>query len=56
MEKKDPLLLIESIINNAPDVNNIKKIIDIKVEEAFKFAEDSPFPDSTDAFDGVYAE
>ncbi len=55
-KKKDPLLLIESIINNAPDVNNIKKIIDIKVEEAFKFAEDSPFPDSTDAFDGVYAE
>ena len=39
--------------------NTYEKLIsslNLKVEEAFRFAEDSPFPDQSDAYKHIFAE
>jgi TPP-dependent pyruvate/acetoin dehydrogenase alpha subunit len=39
----------------ASSVEKIKSEIDSEVGNAFKFAESSPFPAQSEAYDGVYA-
>jgi pyruvate dehydrogenase E1 component alpha subunit len=59
-QSKDPLHYLESQLNNlSPDMQNsiteFKFMIEEEVNAAFDFAENSPFPDRREAYDGVYA-
>jgi TPP-dependent pyruvate/acetoin dehydrogenase alpha subunit len=36
-------------------ITELKSTIDTEVNAAFDFAENSPFPDQREAYDGVYA-
>ena len=41
-----------------PDIYfaNLEKNLNNEIDEAFKFAEESPFPESKEAFQGVYSK
>ena len=59
-KSKDPILNIQKILleKNICDINNlceIKKGIDLEVNEAFKFAEESNFPEKEAAFKDIYS-
>jgi TPP-dependent pyruvate/acetoin dehydrogenase alpha subunit len=59
-QAKDPLHYLETQLNNSsPSMQNsiteLKSTIDTEVNVAFDFAENSPFPDQREAYDGVYA-
>lgn len=59
-KEKDPIKMIEeSLINeeriSPEEIEKIEASVNKEVLEAFKFAEDSPFPDKEEAFKGVYA-
>ena len=55
-KKKDPILHIENLINDRKIIDELNKKIVKEVSDAFKFAEDSPFPDSIESLQGTYAE
>jgi pyruvate dehydrogenase E1 component alpha subunit len=55
-KKKDPILHIENLINDRKIMDELNKKIVKEVSDAFKFAEDSPFPDSIESLQGTYAE
>ena len=57
---KDPLLLLESNLsqtapNLSQQVDAIKELINLEIQAAFEFAETSPFPLQSEAYQGVYA-
>jgi pyruvate dehydrogenase E1 component alpha subunit len=59
-QAKDPLNNLEQQLrqNSSDTTSSLEKIkaeIDIEVNAAFEFAERSPFPDQSEAYDGVYA-
>ena len=59
-QAKDPLKLLESsLTKNGSDTTtklfSIKEQINSEVAAAFEFAEKSPFPDQSEAYEGVYA-
>ncbi len=59
-QTKDPLNHLETMLSNSsPSLQNsvlgLKSTIEAEVNAAFDFAENSPFPDQREAYDGVYA-
>ena len=52
----DPLIQLQKFINDKNLINTINDKIERRVESAFDFAESSPFPNSEEAYKGVYAE
>jgi pyruvate dehydrogenase E1 component alpha subunit len=59
-QSKDPLNNLERQLQNANveiarSIEKIKSNIDLEVAKAFEFAEISPFPSQSEAYDGVYA-
>ncbi len=52
----DPLIQLQKFINDKNLTNTINDKIERRVESAFDFAESSPFPNSEEAYKGVYAE
>lgn len=59
-QARDPLNNLEhqlrgSSLNMESSLVNIKSEIDLEVRRAFDFAETSPFPNQSEAYDGVYA-
>jgi TPP-dependent pyruvate/acetoin dehydrogenase alpha subunit len=57
---KDPLLLLESNLsqtapNLSQQVDAIKEVVSLEIQAAFEFAEASPFPLQSEAYQGVYA-
>lgn len=57
-KKRDPILTLGEKLDElglAAERTNIEEIIENEVQEAVKFAEESPFPDASTAFDYVYA-
>ena len=60
-QAKDPLKLLESsLTKDGSDIttklSSIKEQIDSEVAAAFEFAEASPFPSQSEAYEGVYAK
>ena len=60
-KKKDPIPLLESQLLSQDtirqtDIEEMDKIIQSEVEQAFIFAEESPFPDPEETFKGLYRE
>ena len=60
-KEKDPIVrakqeLLDNKLITEREINQIIKTIEKEVEEAFKFADNSPFPNPKDAFKDVYAE
>ena len=58
---KDPIAnykkkLLESKICTNIYFENIEKDLNDEIDKAFEFAEESPFPDPTEAFQGTYSE
>ena len=58
--KKDPIPkfrndLLQSGLIGAEELNAIDKRVDQEIEEAIKFAENSPYPDVSTLTDNVYA-
>lgn len=58
---KDPLNNLErqlrqTSLHIASSIENIKSEIDLEIKKAFEYAEDSQFPDQSEAYDGVYAK
>ena len=59
-QSKDPLHYLEIQLNNLSpgmqkSITEFKFMIEAEVNAAFDFAENSPFPDRREAYDGVYA-
>ena len=59
-QAKDPLTNLEiymqeSMANITNSLEDIKSELNLEVKKAFDFAEESPFPVQSDAYDGVYA-
>jgi TPP-dependent pyruvate/acetoin dehydrogenase alpha subunit len=59
-QSKDPLHYLECQLNNLSQgmqnsITEFKFMIEAEVNAAFDFAENSPFPDRREAYDGVYA-
>jgi len=59
-QAKDPLNHLErhlrqSTINMVNSLEEIKSEINLEVKKAFEFAESSPFPAQSDAYEGIYA-
>jgi pyruvate dehydrogenase E1 component alpha subunit len=59
-QSRDPLNNLEQQMQKkgsevASSLDKIKSEIDLEVERAFQFAENSPFPAQSEAYDGVYA-
>ena len=59
-QAQDPLHCLETQLNNSsPSMQNsiteLKLTIEAEINTAFDFAENSPFPDQREAYDGVYA-
>lgn len=57
---KDPLTILESRLCHAASnlihqIDEIKSVINLEVQTAFEFAETSPFPLQSEAYQGVYA-
>ena len=60
-KERDPLMLLkkqlsEQGIIGLKDIKEMKKTIQLEVDEAFDFAESSPFPKHTEAFLNLYSE
>ena len=55
-KKLDPLKALQKIINQEDKINHIKNEIDNQVLDAFNYAENSPFPKTSEAFEGVFAD
>ncbi len=60
-KSKDPVLnLKKSLLNSGMcrDIYfaNLEKNLNNEIDEAFKFAEESPFPESKEAFQGIYSK
>ena len=57
-KKKDPLTNLKKKLDNktVKKLNNYKKKVKKEIENAFNFANKSPFPKTTEAFKGVYAK
>ena len=60
-KKKDPIKLLKNKITSQKNIQSdffqsIENEIKNEINEAFEFAERSPFPDSKEAFNGEYAE
>lgn len=60
-QTRDPLIKLEYQLRQSKDqlasyLDNIKTQIDSDVKAAFKFADNSPFPLQSEAYNGVYAE
>ena len=55
-KKLDPLKSLQKIINQEDKINQIKNEIDNQVLDAFNYAENSPFPKTSEAFEGVFAD
>jgi len=58
-KEKDPIPLFENILLSEGSItkekiNKMNKLIEIEIQNAFDFAEKSPFPDSKDAYKHVY--
>ena len=54
-KKLDPLKALQKIINQEDKINQIKNEIDCQVLDAFNYAGRSPYPKTSEAFDGVFA-
>ena len=54
-KKLDPLLSLANYLNQEEMLNEIKKKVDKEIIDAFDYAENSPFPDPKEAYEGVYA-
>ena len=59
-QAKDPLnnlekYIQESMVNMTNSLQDIQSEVNLEVKKAFDFAERSPFPAQSDAYDGVYA-
>ncbi len=59
-QAKDPLMLLERSLSQAPanlsqQLDAIKMVVNVEVQTAFEFAETSPFPLQSEAYQGVYA-
>lgn len=59
-QAKDPLnnlekYIQESMVNMTNPLQDIQSEVNLEVKKAFDFAERSPFPAQSDAYDGVYA-
>ena len=60
-QQKDPLKIIENKLsknnpNNSRLLDSIKKDVSFEIQSAFEFAEKSPFPKQSEAFEGIYAQ
>lgn len=57
-KSKDPLENLENLLipKNLKEINFFKKNINKEINEAFNFAEKSPFPDKKEAFEKIYAK
>ncbi|MBC8417535.1 MAG: thiamine pyrophosphate-dependent dehydrogenase E1 component subunit alpha, partial [Desulfobacterales bacterium] len=60
-KQRDPIALFESQLTaqgviKPTDIDAMGKTIQMEVDEAFDFAENSPFPDPEETFKGVYRE
>ena len=55
-KKNDPLKKIRDKISNETLIKEIELNIEKTVNSAFKYAEDSPFPENKEAYEGVYAD
>ena len=58
-KEKDPIPLFENVLLSEglitkEKINKMNKLIEIEIQNAFDFAEKSPFPDSKDAYKHVY--
>ena len=54
-KKLDPIKSLQSSITNKEKVSQILKEVDSQIEDAFSYAENSPFPENSEAFKGVFA-
>ena len=59
MEKRDPVKFIQNTLikedsRNQNELDKIKDSVQLEVENAFNFAEKSPFPDSKKAFESMF--
>jgi pyruvate dehydrogenase E1 component alpha subunit len=59
--KRDPITTFESeLLRQYPilggEITKMRSTLEQEVDEAFYFAENSPFPDPEDAYLGVYAD
>lgn len=52
----DPLVQLQELINDKNIIDKINNKIEEKVKSAFDFADSSPFPNSKDAYKGIYAD
>lgn len=56
-KKREPILLLEEKgLLTESEIEEIKKSIDQEIEEACKFAEESPYADVTEAYTDVFAD
>ena len=55
-KKLDSLKALQKIINQKDKINQINNEIDNQVLDAFNYAENSPFPKTSEAFEGVFAD
>ena len=60
-KERDPIALLEEQLLNQnaisqPDIEEMERTIQAEVDQAFDFAERSPFPDPEEAFKGLYQE
>jgi pyruvate dehydrogenase E1 component alpha subunit len=58
-KKKDPIISLGNKLMElglGADKKNIDEQVEYEIEEAVKFAEESPYPDTSTAFDYVYAD
>ena len=58
-KKRDPIKLFKNTLikedsRNKKELAKIKNLVQLEVDNAFDFAEKSPFPDSKKAFEGIF--
>ena len=58
-KKRDPIKLFKNTLikedsRNQKELAKIKNLVQLEVDNAFDFAEKSPFPDSKKAFEGIF--
>ena len=55
-KSKDPVKLIERFSKKIIDLQEIEKLINIEIDEAFAKAKSAPFPEIEDAFNSIFAK
>lgn len=55
-KKSDPIINTQNLIKNPKKIIEISIEVDRLVQDAFKFAQDSPFPKKSEALEGVFAK